>query len=94
MAIHRKQLHHRIKAHPVASPTPHMTSAMGAYHPAGTAETPMVMPYRRVVVGAAPDGQYVTLGAQEYAPLWTTDGALIPALAPGTWGQLAAAGRA
>lgn len=62
------------------------------YHPVGTAETPMLMPISTVVVSAA-QGQYVTLGSMEYSPLFTTDGAMVPAIAPGRWGQLVAAGR-
>ena len=61
--------------------------AMGGYHPWGTAATPMVMPL--AVVTQTQDG--VTY--QEMTPLVTTDGAIIPATAPGSWGQLHAAGR-
>lgn len=53
---------------------------------------PMVMPLSRVTVSAA-QGQYVTVGQEDLTPIWATDGAPIPAAAPGTWGQLRAAGR-
>lgn len=67
--------------------------AMGQYHPAGTAATPMVMPLAQVTVTAAPAGQYQTVAYQDLTPIWTADGAAIPATTPGNWGQLAAAGR-
>lgn len=61
--------------------------APAEYHPYGTGATPMVMPLARVMIGA--DGMtYETL-----QPLWTADGAAVPATAPGSWGQLYAAGR-
>lgn len=52
----------------------------------------MVMPIQRVTVSSA-SSQYVTLGHEDLTPIWTTDGAAVPASAPGTWGQLRAAGR-
>lgn len=72
-----------------------LAAAMGTYHPGGTAETPMVMPVQLVTVtaGAGTPGPFVTLGSAEFNPLWTTDGALIPSVAPGRWAQLHAAGR-
>jgi hypothetical protein len=72
--------------------TQQQAAVTAGYHPVGTAATPMLMPVSTVVVSAA-QGQYVTLGSMEYSPLFTTDGAVIPAVAPGRWGQLAAAGR-
>ena len=87
MAIRRQRLRHRIHAHPGTQ-----AAVQGSYHPAGTAETPMSMPVATVIVSAA-QGQYVTLGSMEFTPLFTTDGAVIPAVAPGRWGQLVAAGR-
>jgi hypothetical protein len=88
MAIRRRQLKQRITA--LGS---NQGAAAAAYHPAGTSATPMVMPIAGVVVGAAPGGQYVTLGSMEFDPMWTPDGALIPSVAPGRWGQLRAAGQ-
>jgi hypothetical protein len=61
--------------------------AMGAYHPWGTADTPQVMPLTRVVMTA--DGASV----ERLTPLVTANGAMIPASAPGQWGQVHAAGR-
>lgn len=52
----------------------------------------MVMPMSLVTVQPA-SSQYVSAGMQDMAPLWTADGAAIPATAPGRWGQLRAAGR-
>lgn len=89
MAIRRQQLFHRI-----AGVGRNQKVAAAAYHPAGTSATPMVMPVSAVIVNAAPGGQYVTLGAMEYSPLWTADGAMVPSVAPGRWGQLKAAGQA
>lgn len=89
MAVRRQRLRHRIAA--MGSPQQQAAVASG-YHPAGTDQTPMVMPIAAVIVSAA-QGQYVTLGSMEYSPLFTTDGAVIPAVGPGRWGQLAAAGR-
>jgi hypothetical protein len=52
--------------------------------------TPMVMPLQRVVVGPTVS-QYVTVGMEDLAPLWTTDGAPVAASGGGGWGQLAVA---
>ena len=91
MAIRKQQLRHRI-----AKVGTNTSAAMGAYHP-GIADmnpsTPVDMPVAVVLVSAARDGQYVTLGSMDVDPLWATDGAMYPAVAPGTWGQLRAAGR-
>lgn len=51
-----------------------------------------VMPIARVLVGPT-TSQYVSLGVEDLTPIWTTDGAPIPASAPGRWAQLCAAGR-
>jgi len=60
----------------------------------GNASPPsvQVMPLTRVTV-APVSSQYVTLGSEDLTPIWTSDGAGIPASAPGSWGQLRAAGR-
>jgi len=52
-----------------------------------------VMPLQAVVVGPTTGTDYVTLGMQEMTPIFTTDGAAIPATAPGRWQQVKAAGR-
>lgn len=64
-----------------------MPAAMGTYHPWGTAATPMLMPLALVTQTEA------GLAVQDMTPLLTADGAMIPATAPGSWGQLRAAGR-
>lgn len=89
MAIRKQRLRHRVAA---MGTMQQQAQVAAGYHPVGTAETPMVMPVAAVVVSAA-QGQYVTLGSMEYSPLFTADGAVIPAVAPGRWAQLAAAGR-
>lgn len=60
----------------------------------GSASPPavMVMPVARVLVGPT-TSPYVTVGMEDLTPIWTADGAPIPASAPGRWGQLRAAGR-
>jgi hypothetical protein len=58
----------------------------GEYHPAGTADTPMVMPMVHVYFDGG--GGHV----QQMAPLVTANGAMIPAVAPGMFGQVAIAG--
>jgi hypothetical protein len=77
------KLHRRIQA--VGG---NQAAAMGSYHPHGTADTPMVMPIHRVIMTAADGG-----GVERLAPLITANGAMIPASAPGVWGQVHAAGR-
>ena len=71
----------------IASTGTNMTTAMGAYHPYGTGATPMVMPLSLVTVGMG------GVAVQDMQPLITEDGAIIAATAPGSWGQLRAAGR-
>lgn len=61
--------------------------AMAAYHPYGSADTPMTMPIHQVIMTGS--GAQV----QRLTPLVTANGAMIPASAPGTWGQVVAAGR-
>jgi len=60
---------------------------MGTYHPYGTGATPMVMPLALVEVHE--EGMRV----QSMTPIFAADGAPIPATAPGSWGQVRAAGR-
>lgn len=60
---------------------------MGDYHPYGTGATPMVMPLALVQVHE--EGMTV----QSLTPIYTADGAPVPATSPGSWGQLHAAGR-
>lgn len=60
-------------------------AAAGEYHPAGTADTPMVMPMARVLFNG--DGASVEM----MTPL-VTDHGVIPATAPGRYDQVAIAG--
>lgn len=63
----------------------------------GSAASPpavMVMPLQLVQVERAPSVPYVTAGVHDLDPIYTSDGAMIPAVSPGSWGQLRAAGRA
>lgn len=62
-------------------------AAQDGYHPYGTADTPMVMPMVHVQFG--PGGAAV----QVMAPLITANGAMIPAVAPGQFGQVSVSGR-
>ena len=88
MAIKRRQLAHR-----VADVGNNTTGAMAGYHPAGGPGTVQVMPLQHVQIVPMNPG-YSTVAYQDITPIWTADGAAIPATAPGTWGQLVAAGRA
>jgi hypothetical protein len=64
-------------------------AAQAGMHPWGTADTPLVMPMTHVQFG--PGGAAV----QVMTPLVTDapDGAMIPATAPGQYGQVAVSGR-
>lgn len=64
------------------------TTTGGVASPGGA---PMVMPVSAVLVGPV-TGDYVTVGMEDLAPLFTTDGAAIPAAASGGWGQVRPAG--
>jgi hypothetical protein len=68
---------------------------MGAGHPGPSMApaTPHMLPLARVTVYPSAAGAgYVTLAMQELAPIFTADGAMIYATAPGTWDQLALPG--
>jgi hypothetical protein len=75
------RLHRRIAGQHRAA-----AAAAGEYHPAGTADTPMVMPMAHVRFEGG--GAMV----QQMAPLITANGAMIPAIAPGRFGQVHIAG--
>jgi hypothetical protein len=62
-------------------------AAAAEYHPYGTSDTPMVMPMTRVYFNAG--GGQVEQMAGITAP---RNGAVIPATAPGTYGQVHLAG--
>jgi hypothetical protein len=57
-------------------------AAAGEYHPRGTPDTPMVMPMTHVEFGGG--GAMV----QQMTGLVTANGAVIPATAPGQFGQV------
>lgn len=91
MAIKRGgQSHLRNRVINVGSNT---ATVMGSYHPAGTKDTPMVMPVAQVTMTAADAHGYSTVMYEDLTPIWATDGAAVPATTPGSWGQLRAAGR-
>jgi hypothetical protein len=64
--------------------------AGGAASPSGA---PGVMPLAQVTVYPDPGGGYSTIAYTGLAPIYTADGAAVPATSPGRWAQLAAAGR-
>jgi hypothetical protein len=80
----RKPLHHRIKQQAANT-----GAVMAGGHPA--VPGPMLMPLAQVTVNPV-SSSYVTLGMEDLAPVYTSDGVLIPATAPGRWDQLALAG--
>jgi hypothetical protein len=71
------------------------TTPVQGSRPSGTAATPMTMPLSHV--SYLPNEKYPWTGTaayQDMVPLWTPDGALVPAWQGGSWGQLWPAGRA
>jgi len=63
----------------------------------GSAASPpavQVMPLQLVQVQRPAWQDYLTAGVSDIDPIYSADGAMIPATAPGSWGQLRAAGRA
>jgi hypothetical protein len=58
-------------------------------HPYGTTDTPMVMPLARVEY----DGMNLTYADMEPLNTGDVNAAPLPATAPGSWGQVVAAGR-
>lgn len=85
MAIRRVKLHHRIKGQAANHST-----VMASGHPA--VPGPMLLPLAMVTVQPV-DNNYVTLAMQDLSPIYTADGAMVPANAPGKWDQLTLAGR-
>lgn len=71
------RLHNRIKSQAGAA-----REAAGDFHPHGTADTPMTMPMTRVQFGGG--GAMV----ENMTGLVTPNGAVIPATAPGRFGQV------
>ncbi len=78
----RTRLHSRITGQHGAA-----AAAQQAYHPVGTADTPMVMPMVHVQFGGS------GAAVQVMTPLIAPDGRLIPATAPGRWDQVTVSGR-
>lgn len=87
MAIRQQRLVHRVRNVGNAN-----RQAMGQAHPAGTPDTPHTMPLQHVQIYPT-SGGYSTLAYQDIVPIWTPDGAAIPATQAGNWGQLVPAGR-
>ena len=73
------------------------TAAAAGYQPVtGGAASPAavsVMPLAQVTVYPAPGGQYATIAYKGLSPIFSADGAAVPATSPGRWAQLRAAGR-
>jgi hypothetical protein len=91
MAIRRRQLKAR-----VAEVGTNTANAMGTYHPVGTEATPMVMPLAVVGItlpGGSYGGDYGAVTYQDATTMWGPNGEPIPAVTPGSWGQVRAAGR-
>ena len=88
MAYRKILLHHRVKTQHANYET-----AMGDQHPGPSMapQTPMLLPIAAVTVQPV-DNNYVTLAMQELQPIFTADGAAIPANGPGRWDQLKLAG--
>ena len=66
----------------IAYQSGHARRAQAGYHPYGTADTPMTMPMTRVLFS----GGGATV--QQMTGLVTAGGAVIPATAPGRFGQV------
>jgi hypothetical protein len=76
----------RLRSRIAAQPGNSRAAAAG-YHPAGTPDTPMVMPLVRVnYYGGG-------IAVDQVHGLLTAGGAVIPATAPGAFGQVHMAGR-
>lgn len=80
------RLAQRIRTQPATSSA---ATSGGDASPGGA---PQVMPLAQVLV-VPQNSQYVTLGYRMMSPMFTTDGAVLPATAPGRFGQLVAAGK-
>src|SRR5215472_8817008 len=72
-------------------------AALAGYAPVHGGEAsprgPMTMPLAQVLTGPVNSTGYSTVAYKGLDPIWAADGAAIPASAPGSWGQLHAAGR-
>lgn len=88
MAIRKQKLRHRIAQVGTVN-----AQAMGDYHPAGGPGTVMEMPVAQVLITPADQSGYSAVAYREIQPIWGPMGEAIPAVSPGQWGQLRAAGR-
>ena len=72
-------------------------AAAAGYQPVtGSAASPAavsVMPQAQVIVYPHPGAGYSSIAYRGLAPIYTADGAAVPASSPGRWAQLIAAGR-
>lgn len=68
-------------------------AAQAGYHPAAPPDTPMEMPVAMVTYHPAPGYPWGTIRHQTAAQLWSADGAAIPAITGGPFGDVRAAGR-
>jgi hypothetical protein len=71
------RLHQRIAGQAGAA-----RAAAGEYHPHGTADTPMTMPMTKVYFGGG------GADVEQMTGLVTANGAVVPATAPGRYGQV------
>jgi hypothetical protein len=71
----------------VANIGSNQAAAMGDYHPAGTAATPMEMPLALVTYLPNQAYPWGTAVYEELTPVWAPDGALLAARTPGWWGK-------
>ena len=75
---------------PVADAAPVVAEVSGS---AASPAAVSVMPEAQVLVWPEPGGGYSTVAYRGLVPLFTADGATVPASSPGGWGQLRLAGR-
>jgi hypothetical protein len=66
----------------IASQSAGHRQAQAAYHPHGTVDTPMTMPMTRVLMGGG------GISVEQMTGIVTPTGAVIPATAPGRFGQV------
>jgi hypothetical protein len=83
-----RRLARRVKNGPRAH-----AQAMAGQLPVGTSATPMTMPMSAVNYLPTQSYPWGTATYQDLHPLYTADGAMIPSIAQGSWGNLHAAGR-
>jgi len=81
----------------VASMGSSQAAAAAGYAPVtGGAASPAavsVMPQAQVIVYPHPGAGYSSIAYRGLSPIYTADGAAVPATSPGRWAQLIAAGR-